>query len=692
MQPISKLNEMVLIVDDDPQLLTVLTTSLQEAGYTTLTAGSVNEALDRVANNTVFIVVSDYRMGKENGLDLLEKLRNSHPDLPFVFMTGFSDKDLAVEAMRLGACDLLDKPVTDIDLIPLLEKYGSERIRVIEELAEEQEMLRGTFIEEAGELLDGIENLLINLEERPDDKTIINDLYRRTHTIKGSCGTITGCEGLKELSHAFENILTFLKEDQLTCSQDLVSLMIRVTDTQVQCLKWLESGSQEAAPVVDDLIGELNQFGKGATGETPAKKEGTPAPAAPKKSMEVHSSKTDEGVMVSNDKLDHFMELAGGLVAFKNNFQGSLQHNLDMPQGIRSQYEDMNRTLSKISDQIQMKIMEIRKVPLSTAFARFPRTVRQVALEYQKKIRLRTEGAELEVDKTIARTLSNALIHIIRNACDHGIEDPETRAKAGKKSEGTITLKARLVEDQIVVIVEDDGNGINREKIAAKAVKSGIMSEAKAEAMSDEEVFDLIFHPGFSTAEKVTDISGRGVGMDVVKTAIANVNGKILVTSEQGKYTRMQFTIPAPRTVMIEQSVIASSEGFLIAIPLNCIAKITSIEKESLNFVESGWTYQFNGHSIPIASYGTFVGTDQVDRKATLKDKELVAVISHKDQEIGLRVEQVYDQIEAVVRPFDKVIEKVDGFKGTSQLANDDLAYVLSPEEMVALVLEQQAA
>ena len=386
------------------------------------------------------------------------------------------------------------------------------------------------------------------------------------------------------------------------------------------------------------------------------------------------------------------MNLAGDLVAFKNSFQSSLHQELEIPLDLRDKYEDMNRNLSKISDQIQIMIMEIRKVPLSSAFAKFPRTVRQVAMENHKQIRLRTEGNELEVDKTIARTLSNALIHIIRNSCDHGIESPNEREQSGKKPEGVINLKAKQVDDQIIVEVKDDGRGLNRDKIIAKALKSELITEAKGASMADAEVFDLIFQPGFSTAAKVTEISGRGVGMDVVKTAIAKVNGQIQISSKEGQFTRMEFVIPAPKTVIIEQSVIAQSEGLLLAIPLNAISKITSIDGKDLNFVESGWTYQHNGQPIPIASYKNYIDHEQPDRHTKLLDKELVAVISHKDREIGIRVEQVFEQIEAVVRPFDDVVEKIEGFKGTSQLANDQLAYVLSPEEMIGLVLRQQAS
>lgn len=280
---------------------------------------------------------------------------------------------------------------------------------------------------------------------------------------------------------------------------------------------------------------------------------------------------------------------------------------------------------------------------------------------------------------------------MLRNAIDHGIESPEIRVERNKPPQGTIKIQAREEKGMIFVTIADDGGGINKEKVLNKAIANGLLDEAKRNVITEDEIYDLLFQPGFSTAEKVTEISGRGVGMDVVKSEITEIGGKIKIRSELGVGTTFNIEIPIPKTVLVEQTVLVKAGLIYLAVPLPSIAFLSSVSNLEVSLIGRQRTIQFQNRTIILRTFQELVSGRVDDNKSTSFDDYSVVVLQHKTRYVGLLVNGIHDQLEAVIRPFDKISNNFPGFKGTTVLGDDSIAYVVDPDELVSLGLDSDA-
>ena len=672
--------ELVLIAEDEPNFLDTLAEIISGEDVGVIACDSVESAMGHLDKKGIFLIISDFSFGdKESGIDFLKKVRKIDAEIPFVIMSGNADKKLAFDCVHHGATDIIEKPIPPKLLTKIIEKY---RMRRKKDLLDKIN-LQNVFIEEANLLLEGIEVDIIKLENQSGSHEVVDKIFRIIHTIKGGCHALENNKIVLELSHNLENLLSLLSEDRISIDKDLGSLILEVSDLIRNQINDLES-HHEPSHLATDLLSKMEIYQKNAL---PTKNKRAPKPSG---ETPLKEQESDKGIFVSSEKLEEFMKMAGELVAFKNIFQGFKQHHIEFDENIRTSLDDMDHNLSKISDQIQVQIMEILKVPLSSVFNKFIGIVRKISISQKKSIHLNIEGGDLEVDKTITRILSNSLVHVIRNSCDHGIEPPDIRKEKGKPVTGTITITAKQVDEMITIIVSDDGKGLSEEVISEKAIQKGLANREEIATMKKGEILSYIFKPGFSTANQISDVSGRGVGMDAVKTAIEGANGTIKIDSKPDHYTRFNFEIPVPKTVMIEQTVIIRSSDYLLAIPVNCIEKISDVDKNLLKFTDIGWTYIYQDGSIPIAMSEEYINVGS-DRNQNLKSNSenlgTMVVIVEKNKKIAIRVLEVLYQVETVVRPFDDIIGKIPGFKGISQLANDDVVYVVSGEEFVNMVV-----
>ncbi len=669
----------ILLVDDEVDILGIMKEHIEGMGLSVLTARHGDEALVKLRDNKIFLILSDYSMPEMDGLELCKQVRRTNSTLPFVIISGYADRSAVLAGVRVGVSDFADKPIDFNKLDELIRGFIQKRQTQINQEKFELETIKNLFIEEARGILSNMDESVLILESEPGNRDEINKVFRKIHTLKGSAAAVSGGQAASELAHSFENVLTYIKEGQIAFEKNLVDLMLSSVDVLKQCIDALEA--QSASPDVKPLIAQFKASltGGNKTEAAALKKAATPGL---KKKDEV-----DEGVNVSNEKLDHFMELAGELVAFKNIFYGFVKQRINS-ETFDDGLQDMNKALSKLTDDLQTQIMDIRKVSLVKAFAKFPRMVRGIAQDIGKNVMYETEGLELQVDKTIAKSLAGSLVHVVRNACDHGIETVEKRRASGKHETGFIRMKAFQTADIITVKVEDDGAGLDRERIYAKAFSKGLVTQ-DLERMSDQEVFELLFIAGFSTAEVVSDLSGRGVGMDVVKTAVTALGGNVRFDSVKGTGTTLTLNIPVPKSIMVEQSIVAISSNILIAIPLSCISEIKPVQSMDFTYINPFWMIEHNGKTIPIATYEQLINPSQTNRqRIDIKPDELVVVIIHKDMSVALRIEEIKDQLEAVVRPFDRITQVIPGFKGTSHLPGDELAYMVSSEDFLKLVTQ----
>ncbi|MEM1184849.1 MAG: chemotaxis protein CheA [Planctomycetota bacterium] len=380
------------------------------------------------------------------------------------------------------------------------------------------------------------------------------------------------------------------------------------------------------------------------------------AQAAPQKAKEParggQGGAAEQTIRVEVSRLESLMNLVGELVLQKNRI-GELAHRVAMQPGMDAelgeQIELAGGGLDRVTGEIQLAVMKTRMQPLDKLFGKYPRLIRDLSQKTGKKIALDVIGGETEVDKSVIEELGDPLVHLIRNSADHGLEPPEERIASGKSDTGTITLRAAQAGDHVVIEIIDDGRGLNRDKIAEKAVERGIVRDVDVANLSDDEVAKLIFLPGFSTADEVSDLSGRGVGMDVVRTNIENLKGSISVSTERGKGSR--FTVTIPLTVAIMPAMMVAVQKEQYAIPLGSIVEIVRPEAAELTTILKERVIRLRDGVMPLMDAHELFGVIRPEEGPS----PLAVVLSDGDAEMGLLVTSVIGQQEVVIKPLDGV-------------------------------------
>lgn len=375
--------------------------------------------------------------------------------------------------------------------------------------------------------------------------------------------------------------------------------------------------------------------------------------------------KIKQTVRVDIDRLDKLMNLVGELVMHK----GRLEQI-----GATHKVNDLNETIEqidRITTDLQSVVMKVRMVPIEAVFNRFPRMVRDLAKELDKEVEFIVEGKETELDRTVIDEIGDPLVHLLRNALDHGLESSRERVDKGKPSQGNVILRARHEGNNVYIDVEDDGAGINPEKIAGKAVEKGLITAKDAENMSKEEIINLLFTPGFSTAANVTDISGRGVGLDVVKTKIESLNGEIYVDSKPGLGTK--FRIKLPLTLAIIQALMVAVQDEIYAIPLTSVDETTVITRRDIKTIQSQEVIMLRGNVLPL-----FRLTTLIDLPVDAADDEMYVVVVRKaDRQIGLVVDTLIGQQEIVIKALGKILTGISGIAGAIVAGDGNVRLIL---------------
>ncbi len=399
-----------------------------------------------------------------------------------------------------------------------------------------------------------------------------------------------------------------------------------------------------------------------------------------------HAPKTEIKVLkVDQGRIDTLMELVSELVVAKNSLPYLAKRaeevfgNREMSKDLKIQYATINR----ICEDLQNAVMQIRMVPVSHTFQRFPRLVRDLSRKLGKKINLILEGEDTRADKTVIEDLAEPLVHLIRNSIDHGIESPEERKAKGKPENGTIVLRALQLEDQILIEVEDDGRGISIEKVKRKAYEKGLISEEELERLSEEQALQLLFAPGFSTADQVSDLSGRGVGMDVVRTMVENLGGSVRIISKEGKGTTVQLALPLSMAVTRVLMVEANNE--LFGVPIENVAETVKIPKDEIKLVKRRETIVLRDRLIPIYYLKDILGLNGNGKRRHNETEEEVAIliIQLKNSEFGLVVDKFHEGIDIVLKPLEGIMEKYTLYSGATLLGDGRVLLVLNPKEIV---------
>ena len=427
----------------------------------------------------------------------------------------------------------------------------------------------------------------------------------------------------------------------------------------------------EAPPAPDE---EAEEPSKSQAAPAPAPAAPTPPPAAVKEEAPSNDTKAaapakrapaavEQTIRVDVKRLDHLMNLIGELVLAKNRL---IKINDDVEERYEGEefLEELNQVVSIVSlvtTDLQIAVMKTRMLPIGKVFNKFPRMIRDLTRELNKKIELEIEGEETELDKSIVEEIGDPLVHIIRNSCDHGIETPDVRLAAGKPETGTISLTAFNEGNQIVIQIDDDGKGLDVEALKNKALSNGIISEKEADSMSDKEAFSLIMKPGFSTAAAVTNVSGRGVGMDVVKTNIEKVNGIIDIESEIGTGTSMKLKIPL--TLAIIQALLVGVQEEHYAIPLSSVLETVRISKDEIYTVEGRSVMRLRDEVLSLVHIGDIF---EVERILDASEHAYVVVLGLGTSKLGLIVDTLVGQEEIVIKSLGDYLKGIEGIAGAT--------------------------
>ncbi|MFM5819812.1 chemotaxis protein CheA [Aeromonas sanarellii] len=390
------------------------------------------------------------------------------------------------------------------------------------------------------------------------------------------------------------------------------------------------------------------------------------APAKPAAPAESGAVQSDTTVRVDTKTLDVIMNMVGELVLVRNRL---------VSLGIASNDEEMSKAVANldvVTADLQGAVMKTRMQPIKKVFGRFPRVVRDLARTLKKEIELVMVGEETDLDKNLVEALADPLVHLVRNSCDHGIEMPDVREKAGKPRQGTITLSASQQGDHILLCIEDDGAGMDPEKLKSIAISRGVLDADSAARMSDNDAYNLIFAPGFSTKSEISDISGRGVGMDVVKTSIVSLNGSVHIDSTWGKGTRLEIKVPLTLAILPTLMVEVGQQTF--ALPLGCVNEIFHLDLKKANVVDGQLTIIVRDKAIPLFYLHKWLVRGA---KSARQDTGHVVIVQIGTQQVGFVVDNLIGQEEVVIKPLDNLLQGTPGMAGATITSDGGIALIL---------------
>ena len=560
------------------------------------------------------------------------------------------------------------------------------------------------FLVESYEALDRLDGDLLTLERDPSSPDVLASIFRVMHTIKGTCGFL-GFQKLERVAHAAESLLGALRDGTLAVNPAITSALLSTGDALRQMLASIErtgnDGDEDFLHLVDTLERLRSSGGTDAPTHVPAtpvapRKRATakgerprraterkarhakaglpgrrprarPAPPGREADGAEKASVAETNIRVDVQVLDNLMTLVGELVLARNHItQLTAGSTHDAPLLSAAQH------LNGITSDLQAGVMRTRLQPIHTAWARFPRVVRDLAMALGKQVRVRTEGDDTELDRSIIEAIKDPLMHLVRNAVDHGIEDPAEREAAGKPAEGAIVIRASHEGGQVTIQMQDDGRGIDLDKVRARGIERGLIDADTAESLSSRDTIELIFQPGFSTADKVTNLSGRGVGMDVVKTNVGRIGGNVEVTTTPGVGTT--YTLKIPLTLAIVPALLVTSGGERYAIPQINLVELVRATPEQIEDVHGAPVYRLRDSLLPLVSLATELGVQSLATEAAAHP---IVVLQADDRRFGLIVDGVHDSAEIVVKPLGSYLKGVDTFAGATILGDGRVGLIL---------------
>ena len=584
----------------------------------------------------------------------------------------------------------------------------------VAELDEEMKEVLKDFLQESFENLDRVDSELIELEERPDNRDLLSSIFRSMHTIKGTCG-LFGFDKLEKVTHIGENLLVKLRDGEYSMNEQIATGLLAMVDAVRAMLHEISAHGHDGTKRYKKLISLLSELKDTGTlssaetldlGDGGAKNKNTAqsastenvasAASTPTVSNTVPDSKpaqdsvptenaapakaadaappgpvVEASIRVDVPVLDSLMNLVGELVLARNQIVEYVGNHEN------TQVVAAAQRLNLITSELQEGVMQTRMQPIHSVWAKLPRVVRDLSRACGKQIRVEMEGKSTELDKSLIEAMKDPITHLVRNSVDHGIETPEERLAAGKPAEGVLLLRAFHEGGQVHIEISDDGGGIKAERIKNKAIENGVVTAEQASRMSEQEICKMIFLAGLSTAEQVTNISGRGVGMDVVKTNIEKISGAIDLDTEVGRGTT--FKIRVPLTLAIVPALIVSTGQQRFAIPQVNLIELIRIDEEeqenAIEYIHGCPVHRLRGQLLPLV---------YLQKELNLGDRKdgalNIVVLQAEKCRFGLVVDQINDTQEIVVKPLAEALKSIPVFAGATIMGDGRVALILDTQ------------
>ncbi len=709
---------LVVYLDDESELLKAVSEEFEAYGFSTYTTTKSEDAITFIASKQaqIALIVSDLKMPQMSGFDFRDEILKIAPNIPFAILSAFIDKDIALMGVAHKISTFLNKPLESENIEDLLTKEVIPRVAAMDE---ERELVGG-FVSDGESLLEKAEELLLALDGDENNVEALNSLFGIVHTMKGSAGFFEP-KTLNRFAHKYEDILKKLQNRQIRFSAvsgplfkglDVLKkllgefkIMQFEQHNEEHLLKTLDADpssidSTKSNASSDKTERKIFESGPSQAG-VPGGAAGVQANAAQNAGPNAAATSEITEIRVPVDLLDEFLQMSGEVTVIRNMLNKCVRSIEKRFAGDRDvgTLAELLVELHSINGSIQHKITEIRKVSLKEVFRPIPRAVRDVSKQLKKKIEFTIKGDDLRVDTSIADVLNKGLLHLVKNSMDHGIETPEVRLQKGKIETGKLSLVAAEGNDKVTVEIQDDGAGINCEAIKKKMLQGGKYSSDEIEKMSEMELHKMIFSSGFSTAQNVTDISGRGVGMSVVKDSVESRGGEIEIESVQGEGTKFRLVLPIPKSVVIVSCLFMKIDGQQFGISQDEIVKVLLLnpeeQKASIRTLEGVRVLLFENEIVPICDF-----QDRLNQKGPSKEFKTKSEIDPNGQnalcliilsppksglKLALHLDETLDIEDAVLKKLHFILNPIGLYRGATFLDDGRIGLVLATHGVMEL-------
>jgi two-component system, chemotaxis family, sensor kinase CheA len=529
------------------------------------------------------------------------------------------------------------------------------------------------FVSEVKEHLAGLNDLIVALEETPADRHAIDALFRSAHSIKGMAAAMAYAE-ISALAHTMEDFMDHFRKGTYSFDGGAAELLLEAADLLIAMVHDVErggTGSSDTKTICKRLAG----FSPGQSSPAPATKLAVPdkQPLIPHAEEERElplreAADSLQTVRVKTELLDTLINITGELTTSKNRL-ASISRALDVP-ALSSALNDLSRYLR----ELHTEVLKVRMTPFAAIADRFPRAVRDVAKKSGKEVSLKINGKEIELDRGILQELPDPLLHILRNAVDHGIESPAERCAAGKPALGAITIAVSREKDRVLVSVEDDGRGMDPQRIIAAAVAKGLLREEDGAHLAPEQAFLLTCLPGFSTASTVSDISGRGVGMDAVRATLRSLGGSLTIDSQLGQGSRVLLSLPT--TISIIQALLVTCATLTVAIPVSKVLRTLDIRRDAIVSRGKRKLCRIGHNEIPLVALHRLLGIPF----SPMKEPSIPAVVVEvRGRMVALVVDRFAGQQDVFVKPLGRPLNRIKGLFGSAIVGDGSVIFILDP-------------